>query len=222
MKNVLVAFGLCVLGPSTAFALPTATAYKVAAAVQTKETQCLEPQKLGPDPASMDDVVKKVRKGKHKKRAAEPKPVRRADPSIEEVKAYVEATSAVDPALVLAICQVESTFHTMALAHGKGSGHYGLMQLAPATARSMGFSGKASDLYDWQTNVRFGARYVAYLQALYGHTNAAIASYNSGAPFYRKRPGKPAVLVNQGYVTHVNKAYGVFKKRFYSSDAGPK
>nr|BAT30793.1 probable transglycosylase protein [Fulvimarina pelagi] len=52
--------------------------------------------------------------------------------------------------------RVESRYNPRA----KGAGVYGLSQIKPATARSMGFSGSASDLFDADTNLRYGMKYL--------------------------------------------------------------
>lgn len=197
MKTLLICLGLFVLGPATAFAAPHP--------LPRKAPQCTVEFKD-------NVVVSAVCEGGNKKKPKKKRPPPPRDPTPGEVKAYIQSISNIDPVLVLAVCRVESNFHTMAMARGKGSGHYGLMQLAPATARAMGFRGPSSDLYEWRINVRFGARYLAYLQQLHGKTPAAIASYNSGAPFYVRRPGKPVHFINQGYVNSVMRYYGVFAK----------
>lgn len=41
------------------------------------------------------------------------------------------------------------------------AGEIGLMQIRPETARLMGFAGHPDELYDPETNIRFGMRYLA-------------------------------------------------------------
>ncbi|MEN3793614.1 lytic transglycosylase domain-containing protein [Fulvimarina sp. MAC3] len=52
--------------------------------------------------------------------------------------------------------RVESRYNPKA----KGAGVYGLSQIKPATARAMGFSGSAGDLFDADTNLRYGMKYL--------------------------------------------------------------
>ncbi|WP_185984736.1 lytic transglycosylase domain-containing protein [Aureimonas mangrovi] len=58
--------------------------------------------------------------------------------------------------LAFAVVHVESRYNPRA----KGAGVYGLSQIKPATARSMGFSGSTEALYDPETNLRYGMRYL--------------------------------------------------------------
>ncbi|KAA0972722.1 transglycosylase SLT domain-containing protein [Aureimonas fodinaquatilis] len=59
--------------------------------------------------------------------------------------------------LAYAVVHVESRYNPDA----KGRGVYGLSQIKPATARSMGFSGPDSALFDPETNLRYGMKYLA-------------------------------------------------------------
>lgn len=61
------------------------------------------------------------------------------------------------------------------------AGEIGLMQIKPETAREMGFKGKNDELYNPETNIRWG---VAYLAAAYklasGNLCQTILKYNGG------------------------------------------
>lgn len=59
--------------------------------------------------------------------------------------------------------------------------YYGLFQILPATARSMGFHGKSSDLLDAETNIKYAGKYLqgAYLVAD-GDQDRAIFLYAKG------------------------------------------
>lgn len=150
-------------------------------------------------------------KGRVKKKAPKlpPLPVP-VNPTPEAVYKFVTATSQIDPILVLSIVATESSFHAIAKAMGQGVGHYGVMQLALATARSMGYSGTAQQLYNWQINIRYGMRYIAYLESLYPQRDAVIAAFNSGTPYLKR--GSKTRYVNQGYVNTVKKYYAVFAR----------
>lgn len=70
----------------------------------------------------------------------------------------------VDPIIVLSVIEQESTWNRMA--HNKGSGCRGLMQLAPATAEDMGVRGAVANpslLHDVSTNIRAGVRYIDWI-----------------------------------------------------------
>lgn len=59
--------------------------------------------------------------------------------------------------------------------------YYGLLQILPATARSMGFDGPNSELLDADTNLEYGLKYLrgAYMVAD-GDTDRAIFLYAKG------------------------------------------
>jgi len=60
--------------------------------------------------------------------------------------------------LVRAVVRVESDWDQSMTGL---AGEIGLMQIKPETARLMGFDGDADELYDPETNIRFGVRYLA-------------------------------------------------------------
>lgn len=68
--------------------------------------------------------------------------------------------------------------------------YYGLMQILPATARSMGFRGQPADLLDAETNLRYAVRYLrgAWLLADGSH-DRAVMWYARGYYFEAKRRG---------------------------------
>lgn len=81
-------------------------------------------------------------------------------------------------ALAHAVVQVESNYR--ANARGR-AGEVGLMQIKPATARMMGYTGSVKGLYDPETNIRWGMKYLAGAHKLGGgETCATILRYNAG------------------------------------------
>lgn len=68
--------------------------------------------------------------------------------------------------------------------------YYGLMQILPATARSMGFRGKPTDLLDAETNLKYAVKYLrgAWLVSD-GSQDAAVRWYSSGYYYEAKRRG---------------------------------
>ncbi len=67
--------------------------------------------------------------------------------------------------LAHAVVRVESNFNPKA----RGSaGEVGLMQIKPATARAMGYRGKTKGLYDPETNIRYGMKYLSKAHELGG------------------------------------------------------
>ena len=76
--------------------------------------------------------------------------------------------------------------------------YYGLLQILPATARSMGFRGKPEDLLDAETNLKYAGRYLrgAWLLADGSYDNA-VKHYSRGYYYEAKKRG---MLVETGLV----------------------
>ncbi len=89
------------------------------------------------------------------------------------------STPALPPGLALAIMRQESSFDPSIVSP---AGADGLMQLMPATARTLSTSPLApASLFDPQTNMVLGTRYLANLLDEFGGTVAfAVAAYNAG------------------------------------------
>lgn len=76
--------------------------------------------------------------------------------------------------------------------------YYGLMQILPATARSMGFTGNASDLLDAETNLTYSVKYLRGAWLLSdGSYDTAVKWYSRGYWHEAKRQG---MLVETGLV----------------------
>jgi len=93
------------------------------------------------------------------------------------VRSHAEAAG-VPADLAEAVVKVESNFNPRA----RGShGEVGLMQIKPSTARAIGYRGTTAALYDPDTNLAWGMRYLARAYALAdGDTCGAILRYNGG------------------------------------------
>jgi soluble lytic murein transglycosylase-like protein len=76
--------------------------------------------------------------------------------------------------------------------------YYGLMQILPATARSMGFKGQAKDLLDAETNLTYAVKYLrgAWLISDGSYDNA-VKWYSRGYYYEAKKRG---MLVETGLV----------------------
>lgn len=74
--------------------------------------------------------------------------------------------------------------------------YWGLLQILPQTARTMGFQGKNSDLLDADTNLKYGLKYLkgAYIVAD-GDWDRSIMWYAKGYYYEAKRRG---LLVETG------------------------
>ncbi|WP_375466027.1 lytic transglycosylase domain-containing protein [uncultured Methylobacterium sp.] len=97
----------------------------------------------------------------------------------------------VPASFVHAVVKRESNYNPQA----RGGSAMGLMQIKPATARSLGYQGDAAGLYDPETNLRYG---VAYLAGAYrtaqGDLSRAYGYYNRGYYYAAKRQGIPSEL----------------------------
>ncbi len=74
--------------------------------------------------------------------------------------------------------------------------YYGLMQILPATAKSMGFQGKPMDLLDAETNLKYAVKYLRGAWLLSdGSYDMAVKWYSRGYYYEAKRRG---LLVETG------------------------
>lgn len=111
-----------------------------------------------------------------------------ADPSAA-LEALIAATAAqykLPPALLHKIIKRESNYNPSALFRG----HWGLMQIKYATAKSMGYRGEPKGLLDAATNLEYGGKYLAgaYIVAG-GNAERALRLYRSGYYYEAKRKG---------------------------------
>ncbi|RFO95792.1 transglycosylase [Rhodoferax lacus] len=120
------------------------------------------------------------------------------EPFAREIAAAAHS-SQVEPALLHAVIAVESNYNPRAVSR---KGAQGLMQLMPATARSLG----VADPLNAAQNIRGGAQYLrALLDRFANNKSLALAAYNAGAgavvasggqipPYAETRAYVPAVL----------------------------
>jgi soluble lytic murein transglycosylase-like protein len=109
----------------------------------------------------------------------------------------------VDAGLIKAVIKAESNFNPTAVSH---AGARGLMQLMPATARSLG----VSDSFDPEQNVMAGTRFLRDLLDRYnGDVDSALAAYNWGPGNVDKRSGRmPAET--RSYLARVKQLYASY------------
>jgi soluble lytic murein transglycosylase-like protein len=133
----------------------------------------------------------------------------------------------IDRALILAIARQESSFNPLAR---NPSGAQGLMQLMPATARSLGATGR---LTDPQANLELGQRYVRRLldaDGVKGNLLCLAAAYNVGPATVARwlatiKPGDDALLFlesipfheTRSLVMHVLTNFWAYHSRFEQS-----
>ncbi|EKD57005.1 MAG: hypothetical protein ACD_58C00028G0002 [uncultured bacterium] len=115
-----------------------------------------------------------------------------------------------EPSLVAGIIYTESHYNPKATSR---VGAKGLMQLMPATAKSVSQQlgeEKMGDLYDPDTNIRYGTFYIAQkIIEFGGNINAALAAYNGGSAVgNRYVVSREAAIPNEtkNFIKRVNSA----------------
>lgn len=88
--------------------------------------------------------------------------------------------------LANAVIRIESNYQP----NKTGSaGEVGLMQIKPATAHMLGYSGSTKALYNPETNIKYGMKYLAMAHDLGGGTTCGtILKYNAGHAAKRMNP----------------------------------
>jgi soluble lytic murein transglycosylase-like protein len=121
-----------------------------------------------------------------------------------EINAAIEQAAErhqVDPNLVRSIIKVESNFNPNAVSR---KGAMGLMQLMPATARSL----NVSNPFDPQQNVDAGVRHLRQLLDSYGgDVRLSLAAYNAGAGAVARSAGVPKFAETRNYVQRITDLY---------------
>lgn len=125
--------------------------------------------------------------------------------------------------LAHAVVQIESNFRPTV--KGK-AGEIGLMQVKPATARLMGYDGPDYGLYDPETNIRYGMKYLAGAHDLGGgKLCGTILKYNAGHAAKRMNPTskrycekvQAVIAKNEPPVLGIRIAYGLPSSSFLTT-----
>lgn len=135
-----------------------------------------------------------------------------SDAILEESKKY-----SIDPALILAVISVESSFRNDAVS---SKGARGLMQIRPFVASSLArevnlatWEGEDS-LYDPSLNIKLGVFYLSYLKKSFRDLRLALAAYNWGPTKIRN------IMADEGsvpveYAAKVLSTYDDFHKTIH-------
>lgn len=102
------------------------------------------------------------------------------------IVARYAASYGVPVSLANAVIKIESNYRPHMVG---GAGEIGLMQIKPATARMMGYNGSTQGLFDPETNIKYGMKYLAMAKDLGGGTTCGtILKYNAGHGATRMNP----------------------------------
>lgn len=113
-------------------------------------------------------------------------PFRKSGTPIDGIITKYATLYGIPESLLHRVVRRESTYNPRAY----NRGHYGLMQIKYATARSMGYEGPAEGLFDAETNIKYAGKYLrgAWLVAD-DKNDGAVRLYAAGYYYHAKRKG---------------------------------
>lgn len=96
-------------------------------------------------------------------------------PTLQELATSIANTFDIPPDIFHSLIKTESSWNPAAVG---SSGEYGLTQLMPNTAASLGVTSP----FDVTQNLTGGATYLSQMFDKYGDWQSALSAYNSGSP----------------------------------------
>jgi soluble lytic murein transglycosylase-like protein len=159
--------------------------------------QSLLKNKTSPD--MLQQIINQVVKEKKAE-----KPVISQEKEIENAVHAASQKWRIDPHLLKAMIDVESSFDPQAKS---SKGAEGLMQLMPDTAREMGVENPSNI----KENVNGGAKYLRQMIDRYTDVEKALAAYNAGPATVDKYEGIPPYKETVAYVEKVLRRYIEFR-----------
>ncbi|OON86135.1 hypothetical protein BXO88_08775 [Oribacterium sp. C9] len=124
-------------------------------------------------------------------------PVNTGSSTLDAIFARAAEAYGVPERILKAVAKAESDFKTTAVSK---AGAMGIMQLMPATAKSLG----VKDPFDPEQNIMGGAKLLASnLKEFGGDLKLALAAYNAGSGAVKKYNGVPPYKETQNYVKKI-------------------
>lgn len=116
---------------------------------------------------------------------------------IQQLVSQISEKYKIDNKLVMAVIQQESNFNTSAVSK---AGAMGLMQLMPATAKTLG----VLNPFSAEQNIEGGVKHLKNMLDKYkGNLILALAAYNAGGGSVDKYGGVPPYAETQNYVRKI-------------------
>lgn len=113
-------------------------------------------------------------------------PFKKSGTPIDAIITKYAALYGIPESLLHRVVKRESTYNPRAF----NRGHYGLMQIKYATAKSMGYEGPAEGLFDAETNIKYAGKYLRGAWMVADDKNdGAVRLYAAGYYYHAKRKG---------------------------------